>query len=202
MICALEISFPGNLRRFGTAWLAGPRVLVTAGHNVYDSVLGGWASAIRVSFGLGTGGGSPVSCDVRGMRSVRGWVENGIADCDYGMVPLDQPLGNVLGWFDSAAVPDEGLRNSDLHLAGCPADQGVLYHYRCRPEELEPGQLYFNLPTDRGESGSPIWLCPAPGSGRVVVGIHARLNGRASATRVTDEVARNIAAWAADPFAP
>ncbi|MBW4455277.1 MAG: hypothetical protein KME55_22610 [Nostoc indistinguendum CM1-VF10] len=48
MICSLEIKGSSDSGGIGTGWFIGPKTLVTAGHCVYHSSLGGWAQEITI----------------------------------------------------------------------------------------------------------------------------------------------------------
>jgi glutamyl endopeptidase len=57
-ICQLIITRQNGSNNYGTGWLAGPSLVVTAGHCIFDPKNGGWAAAITVVPG-GNGSGSP-----------------------------------------------------------------------------------------------------------------------------------------------
>ncbi len=82
-----------------TGWFIGPRTVVTAGHCVYSSSRGGWASSIRAYPGR-NGSSTPYGSGVsHRLFSVTGWTSSANHEYDYGAIQLSSTLGNTVGWF-------------------------------------------------------------------------------------------------------
>jgi V8-like Glu-specific endopeptidase len=194
----LRITAQDGSQWSGTGWLAGPRLVVTAGHVVYIHNRGGWVDNVELTPGA-DGANEPFGSVVsRQFRSVSGWVTNEDTFFDYAAIvlPADSALGSQLGWFGYAALPAQDLQNAFVNLSGYPADKPFLtqwYHARLL-SRVEPRLLYYNIDTAGGQSGSPVWTLV--NGERFVVGIHTggALTGN-SAVRITESVFDNITVW-------
>ncbi len=207
MICSLEI-FAGDLQFVGTGWLAGPSTVVTAGHCVIDEQsMGGWATEIRVTPGRnGTDRrfGSFIS---RSFSSVSGWVVGKDRDQDYGAIHLAEPIGDELGWFDTAALPTSTLNGAHVNVSGYPADKGngSEQHYHAdKVIRAENRRIFYEVDTFGGQSGAPVFLLADASSRPMVVGIHAYGVGGTpthfgfsanSGPRITPEVKGVLQEW-------
>lgn len=200
-ICMLRVTAADGTQWFGTGWLAGPRLVVTAGHVVHIAERGGWVREIEV-IPASDGGSRPFGSTVsRRFRSVAGWVRDQEPGLDYGaiLLPDDAAYGDRLGFFGIASVEDAALAGSTVQLSGYPADKptGTQWHHAREILRLEPTLLYYDIDTAGGQSGAPVW---AEFNGRrYVVGIHrgGHVTGN-SAVRLTDAVYDNIIAWNAE----
>src|SRR5205085_11780089 len=110
-ICFLIATAPDGTQWAGTGWLAGPRVVITAGHVVYypeQADLGGWANQVEVYPGH-NGSNAPYRYVSSEFRSVTGWTSGQDSDADYGAILL--PESTPLGFFGYAALADSDLHN-------------------------------------------------------------------------------------------
>jgi glutamyl endopeptidase len=206
MICALDIEFPAGAVE-GTGWIAGPDTVLTAGHNVYSRSLGGWARSMRVT--PGQYGGRFPNGRTHGVRfaASRDWVHAEDQNADYGMARLSEPLGTRTGQFSCAALPDAELELNKVNIAGYPLFPGegeFQYHHGNDVRAVTSNRVYYSIPTQVGESGSPVWIQETAESTPMVVGIHtySRISKHvpASATRITRSVLETIRYWAAGGF--
>src|SRR5262249_14066955 len=131
------------------------------------------------------------------LRTVTGWTDQKNPMFDYGAILLSRPTG--LGWFTSRAYKTAELNNLVVNVFGYPADQaaGTLWGTARRLQQVIPQKLVYNLSTYGGQSGCPVFN--KQGEQRTVVGIHnyGDVSGN-SATRITDAVFDDIAAWKAE----
>ena len=206
-VCSLAITTATGTQRIGSAWLAGPRLVMTAGHCVYMADEGGWAAQVEVIPGR-DGADRPfgsVVVTARGLRSSKQWVENEDPDFDYGaiLLPPDQRLGDKLGWFGSTPRADDEVRQSVLNVAGYPGDGGTTHepgtqwYGKGTALEITPRQMTYSVATTPGQGGSPVWIT-TPQNERYSVAIHSWGGTVAhGGTRVTREVFADIAQWAA-----
>jgi V8-like Glu-specific endopeptidase len=206
MICSLSIQGPRG-RFQGTGWFAGPKTIITAGHCIYqESQMGGWATQIEVSPGQ-DGNNFPYSSVVSKKFEVpEEWVASRGTnpDFDYGVIFLDQPLGERTGWF-SVAIPDNNkLDGARVNLAGYPADPAggfgtyQLFHADLA-SDIGDSRFFYAIDTYGGQSGAPVWIELDDNGNRQVVGIHTygiggsfKLN---SATRITPTILTDIKQW-------
>jgi V8-like Glu-specific endopeptidase len=192
-ICSLVMTAQGGSKYIGTGWLAGPRVVLTAGHCVYFHDDGGWPAQIEV-YPARNGSDQPFGYTSSTFRSVNGWVKQQLRGCDYGAIIL--PEAPPVGFFGYSSMADSDLAGLMVSVYGYPGDKpdGTLWgHYR-QLKQVMSDQLVYNIATIGGQSGAPVW--DKNGNDRNVVGIHTT-GGAAgnSATRITDEVFDNIGKW-------
>jgi V8-like Glu-specific endopeptidase len=208
-ICCLDIEGTGNVRGVGTGWFVGPTTVITAGHCVHHSDLGGWASKITVYPGR-DGEEKPLgSASSTRFKSVQRWVNFRDRDYDIGVIELDDPdLGTRAGWFGYAALSDSDLRNYAVNVAGYPKDHrwsghSLLFHAG-DVLHVSDRRIYYDTDTNGGNSGGPAFVYPDSGTEPVVVGIHAYGTGGTSsdlgieansAPRIIPEVFDLISRW-------
>lgn len=203
-ICSLRITANTGTVYVGTGWLVSPRLVLTAGHCVFMSDEGGWATQIEVIPGRDADErpfGSAVS---RELRSVTGWTQDNDSEFDYGAIilPTDKRFGDQLGWFGYASRADDYLSNLTLNLAGYPGDGGPTgvdgsqwWHSRMVRDVFDR-QITYEIDTFGGQSGAPVWEFASNG-GRYGVAIHTygdTLNN--GGTRITGDVFDTIVSWA------
>ena len=205
-ICSLLITAQSGAQYIGTGWLVAPRVVLTAGHCVYMSDEGGWASTIEVMPGR-NGSQKPYNSAVTNqLRSVTGWTQDGNSDCDYGaiLLPADKRYGEQLGWFGYAVRDDDYLKQITLNLSGYPGDggrtgeDGTQWFMARGVSDVMDRQISYEIDTYGGQSGAPVWEMNANGN-RYGVAIHTH-GGTVSngATRLVREVFDNIVRWAGE----
>jgi len=176
MICALGIDTPRGTFR-GTGWFAGPRTVVTAGHNIFDRArFGGWADRITVAPGLNESDAPFSSFESQELRTIQRWIDGEDPDFDCGAIVLDEPIGERTGWFFTAALPDQDLQDAGANLSGYPVRSASgsqqLFHAK-RILRTTPGRLFYAMDAEEGHSGSPIWIYQNDPTNPIVVGIHA-----------------------------
>ncbi|HEY0887349.1 MAG TPA: trypsin-like peptidase domain-containing protein [Ramlibacter sp.] len=197
-ICALRITFPSGSTYRGTGFLIGPRAVATAGHCVYMKSQGGWARRIEVIPGS-NGTKRPFGqVQATTFRSVGGWVNQGLPECDYGciFVPQGSFNGFNLGSFGVAAFDAQTLVAQPAVLAGYPGDKPFAEMWGMAEviKAVTAKTLVYQIDTMGGQSGAPVYV--KRGGTRYVVGIH-NYGAQAgnSATRITQPVYDRLNAW-------
>jgi glutamyl endopeptidase len=190
MICVLAIEGPwGNF--VGTGWLVGPRTVITAGHCVYEpSQMGGWAERIVLTPGA-DGAEEPFgSITSTRFESTNKWLNDQDQDFDMGVIHLDQPIGDQLGWFAVASLPDNELEGYQVNVSGYPGDKGGREQWwaRNRIHGLTPRRVYYDVDTMGGQSGGPVFIIEEEGAPPKVVGIHAYGVGGNKPSTITQPV--------------
>ncbi len=173
-VCQLIIEGLHSEQVLGTGWLAGPRTILTAGHNIFSAATGSTAQRIWV-LPARSGDSVPFGYFAATRFDVHPkWRSAGDKSNDVGVVWLDNPIGERLGWFGFAAHPDTQLRNLIVNNAGYPADRpiGTQWFNAGRILETRPQFLTYGLDTEEGQSGSPIFYFDSS-QNRIVVAIHA-----------------------------
>ena len=198
-IASLRITANDGTGWIGTGWLVNRRLMLTAGHCVYMADHGGWVQQIEVIPGR-QGDNSPFgSCIATTFRSVQGWTRDGNRDYDYGaiLLPESSALGTQLGWFGYQVRKDDDLNNLTVNISGYPGDKpvGTQWWLSGNVKSVRTCEFEYDIDTAGGQSGAPVWVMLNDGN-RYGVGIHTNgaLDGN-SATRITQEVYNNIAAW-------
>lgn len=194
-ICQLLITRQNNAKEYGTAWFAGPALLVTAGHCIIDHRNGGWASSITVvPASNGTDPPPFNTWKAAGIEAHQTWVNDADPHFDYGFISLSDPtIGRQLGWFGFAVLPDERVTNLMVNIAGYPYDKpaGTMWFNSGRVHAAEQAYLDYMLETEAGESGSPVFWYSS--DQRVVVAVHAYHTGTDNkGLRVTAEMYQRI----------
>lgn len=199
-IASLRITAANGSGWIGTGWLVGPRILLTAGHNLYMHNEGGWAQQIEVIPGR-AGDNFPFgSCIATDYRSVQGWTRDHNSDYDYGVIllPADQRLGDQLGWFGYQMHTKDELSSYTVNIAGYPGDKpvGTQWWMSGTAKSVTDRNLVYEIDTYRGQSGCPVWIQFEGENGRYGIAVH-NYGGESgnSATRIIQEVFDNVANW-------
>jgi glutamyl endopeptidase len=204
-ICALMITAADGSRWVGTAWLAGARTLITAGHCVFMHAHGGWVQSIEIIPGC-DGDVRPFGSyivETSDLRTVRGWAEREDFLLDIGgiILPASLMLGTQLGFFGYGDPGQDALEKLNVTVAGYPMDrQPPFTQWRdtWRPTLVTTARLIYEIDTGGGQSGAPVWF--VKNGQRSTVGIHTSgAQGANSAVRIAGNVFRAIDGWAREP---
>lgn len=201
--CSLLITARDGSRWIGTAFFIGPRVLGTAGHNLFLNspipARRGWVRSIQVMPGR-DGSSLPYgSSTSTRFYSVRGWTQGADPEYDYGAIVLSDRLGATTGWLGLGAYSDATLRSVVGNLSGYPGDLGngtQQWYMARRIAAVSSRKVFYDIDTFGGQSGSAVYRIT--GGSRHVVGIHAYGTGGGpynSATRVNRPVFDNLVTW-------
>lgn len=197
-ICYLSMTTSLGYSFKGTGWLIGPRVLVTAGHCVYnrEHAYGiGKMRSVKITvarngqFNLGTANATRV-------ETTQGWISNGDEEWDFGVVFLDQPLGNQVGFFGFANYPDNDLKGKLVNVVGYPGEQTATMWGRVdKIVGVSSQRLEYLADTTGGQSGCPVIYNDGSGTFRAV-GIHNYGGNQGNfATRINDAVFQQLKKW-------
>ena len=159
-----------NETRTGTGALIGKKTVLTAAHVIYDSDLG-WADPI-VFVPAKNGFDEPygrITVEHSYVRSE--WASRGDNDYDIGLLALSEDIGTQTGFFQLQVLSETDLQNRVLKTAGYPADLGTIYLYTNSGTSsgLDGNLILFNLDSEPGQSGAPVWS--GSGSSTRLVGI-------------------------------
>lgn len=196
-ICCFIATFPNGTSTLGTGWMAGPRLMMTAGHCVYLHSRGGYAQQVQVvparggnDAPFGTFSGSQVIASAD-------WIAGGSAGgIDFGAIILESDVGNQTGWMQIAAASANELQNLGVTLAGYPGGSllGTMWVDANQILAVTAKKLYYGIDTTGGQSGAPIWV--VQNTDRVIVGLHnGYTNGYNVGQRITNNVIQHIQAW-------
>jgi V8-like Glu-specific endopeptidase len=205
-ICALAISSPGG-DFIGTGWFVGPRTIITAGHCVFHEGMDGWATRIAVSPGRNGTEFPYDTVTATRFSSLNLWVDSADPDFDIGAIHLDEPIGDLVGWFGVAALSTSELPGFFVNISGYPSVPGFgtqQYFHANRILRVTGRRIFYDVDTAGGQSGSPVWIYRSDGADPTAVGIHAYGVGGTpadlgitanSAPRIIPEVLNQIKGW-------
>ena len=192
-ICLLNFQTPNSpAGMMGTGWLIAPKVVITAGHCVYD---GGWNTEMTVFPGVDDSDGSPISANAIRMEAVDGWTNSKADNCDFGAIFLDRALNT--GKFEFAEFAETDLEQMIVNVVGYPADRPsrTMWMQSGQMIDADDAFLYYRMDTHGGQSGCPVILWE-DGNDFTVVGIHTGHIGTANrAVRVNGDVFNQLMSW-------
>jgi glutamyl endopeptidase len=175
----------GSLTRFGvplcTAFLVAPSIALTAGHCVHEGGAGGqWFDGLRFSPGRDGATEQYGSCAPAsdGLAALQGFTRDGDELYDVGVILLDCPIGERVGWFGlawSSAPPPAG---EPVVVQGYAADRSAHTQWVAHGSTVAATatQLFHDADTGPGMSGGAVWREQATGpscSGVCAVAVHA-----------------------------
>jgi V8-like Glu-specific endopeptidase len=204
MNASLRIFGPDHNVYLGTGWFISPRTLITAGHCVYihdaDLRFHDWVKAIQVMPGRNGDSFPFTPVTATSFFSVAGWTRDKNPDYDYGAIVLPSDLGDQTGVYGIGVFEEEWLKQKIANIAGYPGDKigpedGTQWYDRRPIMSVDEHQIYYDVDTWGGQSGSAVWV--VDGKDRYAVGIHAYGEPPAcnAATRITPAVMANMRAW-------
>ena len=149
-ICALRIRTKTNKDYVGTGWLIGPRTIMTAGHCVYMHDHGGWAKSISVIPAM-EGQSQPygVYKSTR-FSAVDGWTVNRDSDFDYGVILLNEPVGNLPSSLTTGGTVAVWLPILSSEINGVSGSPRVTH---CA-DVIGSSSRHFHIPAGRDASSS------------------------------------------------
>jgi glutamyl endopeptidase len=181
-VVKLRIKFPNTPSGQAggcTGSLIGSMHVLTAGHCVFNSSKGGWATAILVIPGADGVTTTGVSAGVFGttfikapfgiafavapLRSVKCWTQSGeTPDCDYGLITLNKTFN--VGAFGLLHLSDDDLDKTQAYIIGYPGELGSPPGLQ---EFFVPGggtiwaydseRVEYKIDVTSGNSGSPVY---------------------------------------------
>lgn len=208
MICSLVIRGATG-SAVGTGWFAGPRTIVTAGHCVYHSMIGGWAREITIYPGRDSRRKPFGELKSRKFSTTNKWLKEQSPDFDYAAIHLGPEADEITkktGWFSTAVLNDAALKSQRVNVSGYPGDKGIgelmgseQWFHAKQIVYVTPYRIFYDVDTMGGQSGAPSWIQMPDGP--KVVGIHAYGVGASvgananSAPRITEDVLAVLKGW-------
>ncbi|WP_084756097.1 tetratricopeptide repeat protein [Candidatus Paracaedibacter symbiosus] len=182
-----RISKGKSIISVGSGILGGPNHVLTAGHNLYNSTKKQWASEVWFSPGR-KGDSFPFGCHKAALLLCsQEWISNSREkdNYDFGMVILDQVVGQETGQSGLLCTPNAYLQNQQIIVTGYPGDKGSKDYYstqmwekesRIKEGEMASEIIEYSIPTSLGQSGGAIWgrfnLTRSENQSFYTIGIH------------------------------
>jgi glutamyl endopeptidase len=196
-ICHLVMQGMHTVDVFGTGWFAGPRTIITAGHNLFSHQTGHGPKKVVAIPGRFRNQAPFGFFQAEAIDVHPRWRKGAHKEHDLGVIWLKEPVGETVGWFGTGVYSDAMLRELLINNAGYPSDKpmGTQWFNAGRVMGVDPFTLSYGLDTAEGQSGSPIFHFDLQGR-RIVVAVHAYgLCPKNFGIRVTDELSDVLAAW-------
>lgn len=205
-ICYLYITRQDGRISKGTGWFAGPKLIVSAGHCIFDPDDGGGASSIFV-VPAKNGSINPFGV-LQAVAAVShpNWNSGQNANYDIGFIFLDSSqTAEQVGWFDCAVVPDHLSKlPSVVDVVGYPDDNNkpsaTMWKNSGSVEVTSPYLFQYQMDTSKGQSGAPVFFTSNKDSmqtrKRIVVAIHTNYeNGSNGGVRITADIYARILSY-------
>lgn len=134
------------------------KAVLTAGHCVYKSSKGGWATSVTVVPGL-SGQYMPFGqAFATRLDSVEGWTEDENNDYDYALVTIDRKIGRGTGWQPLCSLSDGSWDGQHVNVHGYPGSWGGLAMAGSSGSvaNYDSTMIYHFADTTDGESGASL----------------------------------------------
>lgn len=208
--------YPGGYS-VGTGSLIGPRLVLTAGHIVFDPLQGGKARDFVVRFG----GPAGLACRTRQAETTTQWRDrdayadvSSVSAFDVGVIVLPEAVDRYVAPLPFQTASDSMLAGMTLNVAGYPAYpaemRGTLYGGRFHllqdgalpaiAASLESFRLFYPAATVPGMSGGPVYDFDPVSGIRTLRGIHTSSPpwiGLGSALRIAENIYELLLEWTA-----
>jgi glutamyl endopeptidase len=190
-----------------SGWLIGRNTVATAGHCVADGGTNTFydPKSYRITPGQ-NGTTKPYgTCGATKLFSVTGWTSSGDEAFDYGAIKLSCNVGDTVGWF-GFFWQSASLAGHDATVTGYPGDKpfGTDWTHTLSIAVSEDNQLFYQIDTAPGQSGSPVWSTTgfncsgACGMAIHTYGVHGSTSPHSDnnhGTRITEARFNNLVTW-------
>ena len=165
--CKLIMTFPDGNRYLGSGFMIDANTLLTAGHNLYDSSSGGFATKVVVA-PKAHGSSYPYGTFIATNFAVGGeWASSQNPMDDWGIVRIPGDVGNRTGHLGFMACTPRAIIGKSIRIGGYPEDlnrplpfeqyymyigQGKIISERTRALP----SVHHNVDTNKGDSGAPL----------------------------------------------
>lgn len=170
----------------GTAFMISDSLALTSAHCIYNKNLGGWPVSIaafpgKKGIGFWNDPYGSTYCYIGEGYVCSDYIsalEEGIAPYvkdDWAIIRLINPLGEDTGKFILDTLDNSQIIGASIKLCGYPGDLGICEQFEMvgSIHAYDSGVLYYNMDSNDGQSGSPVFnINPNSNGEYVVYGIH------------------------------
>ncbi len=153
------ITYPDGKQYIGSGTMVNKHHVLTAGHVVFSTANGGWATSVQFNAAQNDAAVPFGSAFATYLFSFKGWTDSQLRDYDTGMLILDRDLGNQTGWMGLITTDDGNLANHQITVAGYPGDKGgqQLWSATAPIGSVADHQIGYNAYTKGGDSGAGVY---------------------------------------------
>lgn len=187
-VCYLK-AYYSNGTNFGTGFVIGPNVVVTAGHIIYDQDMG-WCNSVEIIPAQNGSGSQPYGVfNATLMHTNWEWINDANHDYDWAYLDTDRPIGNTVGWFGLSTGANV---NDAVNVTGYPYNKnGEMWNGPGNITSVTSTRISYNCDMLSGCSGSPVY-----DSSGMVRGINAYEYSNTTipnyGPRITDSLFRDL----------
>lgn len=165
----LKNDFEQVLSGQGSCFMVGPHHLLTAAHCVYGE--NGWVESAAVSMCLSSKVSPFGEVRVAKVFIPKKWKESSDKNFDFALIILEESIGNKVGWGSLICEEKNSLLQRQISVTGYPWDKkSKLMTMSSQPKLVEQYHIFYDIDTNKGQSGSAIWF--QQDGNPHVVGIH------------------------------
>jgi V8-like Glu-specific endopeptidase len=157
---------------YGSGTLIGPNTVLTAAHVIYN--FGGKANYVEFIPAINKNDTPYGIINAKKIFYPAEFVESEGANEDYGILILDQEIGEKTGFFGISVLKPEMLKKKKYYLYGYPEDlcpnYDEMWGANFPIDKVEEDNIYYRVDTYGGQSGSAIYY--EKDGNYFVVGVH------------------------------
>lgn len=145
---------------YGSGFLVGPNVMLTAAHCVYNKEKDNEPRQFRVYPGYDDGAYNGYSCEWQAIYRSNIWLETHDREYDWALVELKEDLGNKIGWDGTISFSsNSSLENLSVKMIGYPKDFDLgkrQYYSEGKINDVFSKHFITSTGNKGGMSGGPI----------------------------------------------
>ncbi|MEM9774822.1 MAG: trypsin-like serine protease [Chloroflexota bacterium] len=185
-ITKLFVTFPNGAQYGCSGAIIDNYHVLTAGHCIHDSSLGGWASTVEVIPGFDDGYTPYSRAYSTYMRTYTEWTQNRDWNHDWALLTIDRNIGAYTGWMGrETGATSSSIYTGVINTAGYPGDSATIPNDPCptnsqcmyfdadNPHSVTDLKYYYYMDTFGGQSGSAVWRYDSTNVERYIQAVHA-----------------------------
>ncbi|MBX7221325.1 MAG: trypsin-like serine protease [Blastocatellia bacterium] len=195
-VCKMYMTFPNGQQYIGSGTLIAAKYMLTAGHCVYSSADGGYATRIEVVPGQNGTYRPYGSALATKLRAFSGFVSSGSSNDDMALVTLDKNIGTTTGFLAYASLTT--VNGITGNIAGYPGDRdgGInMYYHSGAISSSNTYRVFYSIDTYGGQSGSGVYQ--RVNDTRTIFAVHTNGGSTNAGTRINSSKYSTLQSWIA-----